>query len=194
MQRSGSGRPRRAARPPAGRSLPSGSRTTTATRWSSRSAAWSTTAAGERGTTPRFRQGRTALQVSSLRETSMSMTCTRESRRPVRAEARVLQVGEEGARSRGRHRRPGHAHADRAVLREPAADRPRPVRPVGPRGDRHLRVLRRAPGVVAGRADRDPRNERARRASAMPSPTAASGCRTRRSAGCSPPRLRAHLS
>ena len=50
-----------------------------------------------------------------------------------------LQVGEEGTRSRGRHRRPGHTHADRAVYVNQRLVA-RPVGPVGTRGDLHLRV------------------------------------------------------
>src|SRR6478752_1844795 len=53
------------------------------------------------------------------------------------------------------------AHADRELLRQPAADPDGGERAVRARRHRHLRVLERPHRLGAGRPDRDPRDERA---------------------------------
>jgi hypothetical protein len=55
----------------------------------------------------------------------------------------------------------GDAHADRPLLRQPAADPVGSVRRVRPWGDRNLGPLDSLDRLDPGRADRDPRDERA---------------------------------
>ena len=154
------GRSTRVGRRPAGRSPRSAPSTPTATRWCS----------GPRRGRRRLRMhvvlrvathpSERADGVRPCARRRMRSRAHADHRRSLRAEARPLSRGRAGARSTvavGAPATPtptGRYYVNQRLI---AAD---PERAVGPGRARHLGVLRRAPGVDPGRADRHPRHER----------------------------------